>query len=209
MEPHPEGINSAAGRGRRDVTINIMSEPVVFDDVARALAAAGSTVHAAEAHGCLCGALCVRREYALPDWLEEILPDGTSETTVDDAPLAALHRRSTADLAGLDMEFEPLLPDEEQPLTIRVEALGAWCQGFLFGFGSAGSVARAELPEDVAEVLTDLAEISRAGAVGSDSVAVEEEAYVELVEFLRVGVQLTYDELARQRARQPAPRNHH
>ena len=37
-----------------------MTSSLAFNEVAQALAAAGSSVHAAEAHGCLCGALCVR-----------------------------------------------------------------------------------------------------------------------------------------------------
>jgi uncharacterized protein len=58
-------------------------------------------------------------------------------------------------------------------------------------------------------VLADLARISHAGDVGSETVEVEEQAYAELVEFLRVGVQLVYDELAALRAGQPAPRADH
>jgi uncharacterized protein len=183
-----------------------MRESVAFDDVARELATVGSTVHAAEAHGCLCGALCTRREYGYGEWLEEILPD---ESVRDGRPLAELHASSVAVLASGDMEFQPLLPDDEQPLAARVEALGAWCQGFLYGFGAAGTANRAALPEDVAEVLADFAQISQAGGVGSEALDVEEEAYAELVEFLRVGVQLIYDELAALRAGQPASRVEH
>jgi uncharacterized protein YgfB (UPF0149 family) len=183
-----------------------MIETVAFDDVARALAAAGSTVHAAEAHGCLCGALCARRDYGFDEWLVEILPD---ESARDARSLEDLHASSVAVLAGGDMAFKPLLPDDEQPLGERVEALGAWCQGFLYGFGAAGTASRGRLPEDVAEMLGDLAQVSRAGGVGSEALEVEEEAYAELVEFLRVGVQLIYDELAALRAGQPAAHIEH
>jgi uncharacterized protein YgfB (UPF0149 family) len=107
------------------------------------------------------------------------------------------------------MEFRPLLPDDERELPARVEALGAWCQGFLYGFGAAGTVAGTPLPETVTEVLSDLANISQAGAVGSASDEVEEEAYAELVEFLRAGVQLIYAELAGLRPRQPLSRTNH
>jgi uncharacterized protein YgfB (UPF0149 family) len=51
--------------------------------------------------------------------------------------------------------------------------------------------------------------MSHAGAVGSEELEVEEEAYAELVEFLRVGVQLVFDELAALRAGQPAQRADH
>jgi uncharacterized protein len=190
----------------RDATIITMTGLADFDDVAAALATAGSTVHAAEAHGCLCGAICVRRDYALAEWLDEVLPDGAR---ADSTVLEALKARSAAVLAGDEMLFQPLLPDDEQALADRVEALGAWCQGFLYGFGAAGTAGHARLPEGVNEVLADLAQISQAGVVGAESDEVEEDAYLELVEFLRAAVQLVYDELAALRASQPSPRSDH
>jgi uncharacterized protein YgfB (UPF0149 family) len=180
--------------------------PIAFDDVAQALAAAGSTVHAAEAHGCLCGALCGRRVYLPAEWLEELLPDGPEPGTTVDAsrggPLRELFEQSRVVLDEREMDFEPLLPPDEASLAERVEALGAWAQGFLYGFGAAGPYKRGTLPADVTEVLTDFAEVARAGAVGSESSEVEEGALAELVEFVRVGVQLVYDELAELRAAQ-------
>jgi uncharacterized protein YgfB (UPF0149 family) len=183
-----------------------MSEPANFDDVARALAAAGSALQAAEAHGCLCGGACVRRDYRLAEWLDEIFPDGGAGA---DDVLQTLRANTLAALVGAQMEFQPLLPDDEQPLEVRVEALGAWCHGFLYGFGAGGTAGQALLPDDVAEVLGDLAQFSRAGAVGSESPEVEEDAYIELVEFVRAAVQLVYDELAALRASQPPPRTDH
>jgi uncharacterized protein YgfB (UPF0149 family) len=183
-----------------------MSESVDFHDVARALSEAGSTVLAAEAHGYLCGALCVHRDFTLAEWLDEILPDGS---TADHGRFESLRDTSDATLSGTEMEFQPLLPDDKEPLAARGEALGAWCQGFLYGFGAAGTANRSVLPESVSEFLADLARISQAGDVGSEAEEAEEAAYAELVEFLRVGVQLVYDELAALRAGQPAALTNH
>jgi uncharacterized protein YgfB (UPF0149 family) len=61
----------------------------------------------------------------------------------------------------------------------------------------------------VAEVLSDFAEVSRAGAVGSESAEVEETALAELIEFLRVGTQLIYDDLADLRAAQTTSNARH
>jgi uncharacterized protein YgfB (UPF0149 family) len=188
-----------------------MADSLGFDDVAQALAAGGSAVHAAEAHGCLCGALCARRVYLPAEWLQELLPDATPETAahVNGGPLGALFARSKTVLEEGEMDFAPLLPDDTADLGARVEALGAWAQGFLYGFGAAGPLPRGALPEDVAEVLADFAEVARAGAVGDESEETEEDAYAELVEFLRVGVQLVYDDLADFRAAQPASTARH
>jgi uncharacterized protein YgfB (UPF0149 family) len=102
------------------------------------------------------------------------------------------------------MAFEPLLPPDDADLAARVEALGTWAQGFLYGFGAAGPFPRGTLPAEITEVLSDFAEVARAGSVGMETVEVEEEAYAELVEFMRVGVQLVFDELSAQRAARTA-----
>ena len=184
-----------------------MSAPIAFDDVAEALTAGGSTVHAAEAHGCLCGAFCARRVYLPAEWLEDILPDGLEPgqpSVVAMGPLKDLFERSRTVLEAREMEFEPLLPPDEAPLAERVDALGAWAQGFLYGLGAAGPYRRGAMPDEVTEVLTDFAEVARAGGIGSESAEVEEGAFAELVEFVRVGVQLIYDELSELRAAQAA-----
>jgi yecA family protein len=177
-----------------------MSSPVLFVDVAQALAAGGSTVHAAEAHGCLCGALCGRASLRVADWLEELFESPADDPQPDShATLLAVYEQTLSALEGTQMEFTPLLPDDEESLAERVEALSAWCQGFLYGFGAVSPGPDSRFPADVDEVLRDFAEISRAGAVGSESEQVEEESYAELVEYVRAGTQLVYDELESRR----------
>jgi uncharacterized protein YgfB (UPF0149 family) len=182
-----------------------MSASHAYDSIVQALAAGGSSVNAAEAHGCLVGALCARRVYLAAEWFEELLPESPEQAqdpALATGPLTELFEHSRDVLERREMEFEPLLPPDEAGLAERVEALGAWAQGFLYGFGSAGPFPRGALPGDVAEVLSDFAAVSRAGAVGSESAEVEETALAELIEFLRVGTQLVYDELAELRATQ-------
>ena len=184
-----------------------MHSSVAYADVARALAAAASEVPAAEAHGCLCGALCLRPDYSLAEWLDEILADPAAGAANE--PFATLFEESLGVLARPDMEFEPLLPDDDAGLAERVSALAAWCQGFLYGFGASGAAAQAKLPETVTEVLGDLTQLSHAGAVGSEDAEAEEEAYAELVEFVRAAVQIVYEELGVARAGVPAPQSGH
>lgn len=185
-----------------------MHSSVAFADVARALAAGTSAVHAAEAHGCLCGALCLRPDYSLAEWLEEILA-GPAPEAGSNEPFATLFEESVGALARPGMEFEPLLPEDDALLAERVTALGAWCQGFLYGFGASGVAAQAKLPEPVTEVLSDLAQICNVGETGAEDAEVEEEAYAELVEFLRAGVQIVYEELGATRASLPSSRTGH
>jgi uncharacterized protein YgfB (UPF0149 family) len=169
-----------------------MHAPVAFDDVAQELGLRASTVHPSEAHGCLCGALCARRDYSRGEWLDEIVPEDAE--AAGSGAIAALFEETVGVLAGPDLAFQPLLPDDETALEQRVEALAAWCTGFLYGFGATG---RADgwrpLPPDVTEVLADFANIAQAGAPGPDAVEEDENDYVQLVEFLRAAVQLVYE----------------
>jgi len=169
--------------------------PPDYDHIQQLLAQERSLADAAEAHGTLAGCLCAASGYRLEDWLREILPDGRAapETT------AALEKLFTATAGALlqpDMEFELLLPSDEQPLEVRTAALAQWCQGFLYGLGAGAVPDVSELPGDVGEVVRDFIEISRAGVDASQDEESNEAAYAELIEFVRVGVQLLFEELA-------------
>ena len=183
-----------------------MSEPADFDDVARALAAAGSAVHAAEAHGCLCGAACVRRDYGLAEWLDGD-PPRRRRRDDDRAGDAAGEHRGRARRRARWNSSRCCRDDEQALEAARRGTRAHGASGFLYGFGAAGTAGGARLPDDVAEVLGDLAQFSQAGAVGSESPEVEEDAYIELVEFVRAAVQLVYDELAALRASPATPQH--
>ena len=102
------------------------------------------------------------------------------------------------------MEFELLLPDDAETIEVRTAALAQWCQGFLYGLGAGAIPDASELPGEVGEVVRDFIEISRAGVDAAQDAESNESAYAELVEFVRVGVQLLFEELA-QRAHPGGP----
>lgn len=178
-----------------------------FNEIDQALRASDAAVTVAEAHGCLCGALCVLPQFAPVQWLRELLPDPADGSQLPDSldidpTLARLHRDTTTALRGADMAFAPLLPDDAQPIAQRIEALAEWAQGFLYGFGIGAQVTGEQLPKAVDEVLKDLGEIARASDTDSSGGDEEEAAYAELVEYLRAAVQVVHDELALQREAQ-------
>jgi hypothetical protein len=173
---------------------------VTFPEIARVLETLSATVPAAESHGCLCGALCTTQQYPLDRWLEEIIPDGEEAAEGERRALDLLFADTLNALRGDQMEFEPLLPDDEAPLEQRAAALSQWCQGFLYGFGSGGRVKAQELPPNVEEILRDLTHIGRATVDVGENGEEEEEAYAEVLEYVRAGVQLIHDELAEARA---------
>jgi uncharacterized protein len=169
---------------------------VTFPEITRVLEGLRSAVPAAESHGCLCGALCTTSHYAMERWLEEIIPDEDSRSDDDSQQALRLLFADTLNaLRGDEMEFELLLPDDDMALELRATALSQWCQGFLYGFATGQPVKTEELPADVDEVLRDLTHIGRATVELGEGSEEEEEAYAEVVEYVRVGVQLIHDEL--------------
>jgi uncharacterized protein len=175
---------------------------VTFAEVVRVLEELGSSVPAAEAHGCLVGALCTTQHYPMERWLEEIIPD--EERRADDdsqQALRLLYADTLNALRGEDLDFEVLLPEDDISLAVRAGGLSQWCQGFLYGFGTgqAGGATpkQDDLPANVNEILDDLTHIGRASVdiEGEAENETEEEAYAEVVEYVRVGVQLIHDEL--------------
>ncbi|MGH8258859.1 MAG: UPF0149 family protein [Steroidobacteraceae bacterium] len=174
-----------------------------YSEIQHALAEAHSVADAAEAHGTLAGSLCAAVGYRFADWLAEILPEGEADPQTTQT-LHDLFERTAGALVADAMEFVPLLPLDEEPLAARATALGGWCQGFLYGLGASALNDAARLPGEVGEIVRDLTEITHAGVDADESLESNESAYAELVEFVRVGVQLVFDELEPLRDAPPA-----
>jgi uncharacterized protein YgfB (UPF0149 family) len=183
---------------------------VAFPRLEDTLAEAGGTADAAEAHGTLSGTLCAGSTVALDDWLDELLHDPAGHCGECRVVFETVFSETTQSLGGGGMEFTPLLPDDDEPLAQRTTALAHWCQGFLYGLGTGRLNSIDELPGEVGEAVHDLTEISRATPGEEDPTEDDEQAYAELVEYVRVSVQLIYDELEPLRAAvRPAPPHIH
>jgi len=161
------------------------------------LSGVGYTDDASAFHGAVCGALCV----AAPDEVDvrQLLEDGTEDGAAMPATavggLVDLVEESLVALLSNEMSFSPLLPSDDVILETRVEALAAWCQGFLYGLSTARTLDLDTLSDESREVVSDLSELTRAGIDASDGDDTEEGAYAELVEYIRVGAQLIFMEL--------------
>lgn len=158
---------------------------------------------ASEAHGALCGMLCAQGSTEAAQWMLHVLGehDDSSPLLSDiGRQLLQIHQVTVAQMNGHDVEFELMLPDDDEPLDERIEALGSWCDGFVYGLAVGGITEASELPEDSKEIISDILEISRAGYVIDDEAEAEiseddEEAFVEVCEYVRMGVLLIYEEL--------------
>ena len=159
---------------------------------------------AADAHGALCGMLCARGTIELSEWVDHVIGEQEqgNEMLHDVVhKLSELHQSTLEMMNDATGDFKLLLMDDDDPLAERVETLAAWCQGFIYGLAAGGIKEGSELPEDTAELLKDMIEISRAGHDVDDTGVEEsddnddEEAYMEIEEYVRMGVLLIYEEL--------------
>lgn len=172
-----------------------MNQDLSYQDVQEIVLNSASVASAAEAHGVLSGLLCLNGQADCDQWLEAIFGESRSRLDSDErAVLSALCETTRHQLDDFDFSFELLLPDDELPLSERANALGEWCQGFLYGLGYRSDGA--EWSGESTEVLHDILEISR---LNPDSAGESDEAaYTEIAEYVRVGIQVIRAELQQQ-----------
>lgn len=189
-----------------------MDERIGHDALEDALRRCGSTWDAAQTHGLLSGRLAIAGADSGFDWLAQVL-DGTDPANAlrgeCEAMLATLFESTYQQFAERLSAFEPLLPDEGDSTAVRATALAHWCEGFLHGLvaGEHGEELRERLKaEPLSDIIRDLLQITRAAVDDDCDEESDEAAYTELVEYVRVAAQLTYEELAdlRRPAGEPA-----
>jgi uncharacterized protein YgfB (UPF0149 family) len=109
-------------------------------------------------HGTITGLACAGIDPGHAIWLEHLSEclDGAELDEHRDA-MSALQTLVARDLADGELGFQLLLPDSEEFLSVRAQALARWSESFVCGFVA---VTR-ELSEDDREVLNDIAAISQ------------------------------------------------
>lgn len=156
----------------------------------------------AECHGVVCG-LLVRKPgsgldayLSLLDMLEIVHQPGPALREA----LAELLQAAGLQLADEEMGLELWLPDDEESLEARTEALAQWCNGFLASVGAGQEQKLETLSEEAGEALSDLREIAMADVAtrdgeASDDLEDEENAFAEIVEYIRVAVLILREDL--------------
>jgi uncharacterized protein YgfB (UPF0149 family) len=177
------------------------SEIADFDEVAQCLAALGAAWEPAEAHGAFCGMACCSGSAALVDWLRELAPEAAAGDVLAAERRSLLQRVAADTLLKLEagqLAFELLLPASGSPVAARTAALAHWCHGFMHGLMTAGNPDTGRHGESldsdvVREILEDFSAITRV-ATDADTGDEADAALAELNEYVRVAVQLIYEE---------------
>lgn len=171
-----------------------MKEKPTYGEAAAALVELGLSENVSGYHGLLCGALCVQE----PEEIDPLhLVEGECPAVTAPQALAVLvGLRDAAAVALSDMQagFMPLLPEDGALLGERALALAKWCEGFIYGLATREHLDLQQCSDEVRELIRDFTEFTKASLHEADNLEVEETAYSELVEYIRVGTQLIFME---------------
>lgn len=172
---------------------NVNSAPS-FDEINQLLAKYNCFYSPSEVHGIAVGLLCVNVRATNEDWLAHIYAE--SEIPIGDKESDRFFESIREELMEAhSFSFKLLLPDDEDAIADRVEAMQEWTQGFLLGVAMGGLQDFKGLPEDSRELLKDFNDISGSTDLEFAEDDESEEAYLQIVEYLRVGSLLISDEL--------------
>lgn len=168
-----------------------------YDQVEEALREVGAAVSAAESQGLLSGMIAAPDKADQARWIAQVLAD--TEPRGEAAKncltvLVELYQETRGGMDDAQLDFHLLLPGDEVSLPIRAQALGRWCEGFLVGLGVSGLKQEAELAAEVREILRDLSQITRV-ELDPGNQEDNEEAYAELVEYVRMASLLVLEHL--------------
>lgn len=170
--------------------------PPDYEELAQVLHAARIELNAAEVHGMITGAISVPNAQ-MPGSLffghGSVTPTPEVQTFL--RFVAALQEDIRARLEGSEFEFQPLLPGTDAELPDQVDALAAWARGYILGLAASGVSDPERLEGEVGEFLLDAARIGEAEMDDDEPAEQQEREIAEIVEYLRAGVQLVYDEL--------------
>lgn len=173
------------------------SELIGYDELDDAIARLQLSVDASELHGSLCGFLAGGGRLGKQSLIEALHLDAEAAkpSAPNEALLDRLVKQTQAELDDPELGFEPLLPADDRPLPERAESLVDWCRGFLGGFGLGGVEAHGKLSEEAQEILRDLATIASSAFDFGDE-GEDEDALIEVHEFVRMGAMLLFAECA-------------
>lgn len=175
--------------------MTVHHETTTYDRLQAALDLAGLEMSPSEIHGMVCGEICRQLRIAgaadFPVLLGMSGPASAAERSVLSLVDEMMEQSHQALDAG--MQFALLLPDDDASIAERTAAVADWARGFAVALLRGSELTPESLDGDSTEVVQDLMKISEARPGGNSEE--DERALTELEEYMRVGVQLVFEEL--------------
>jgi yecA family protein len=174
----------------------------IFDDFADMFVELGAFGTPSELHGLLAGQLAAGVRADAEAWLAMVVAHLDVQELEDDdkAELVALYDLVLEQFTAADFGFQLLLPEDDAELTGRTESLGAWCSGFLSGFGLGFDSNKQKLSNEITDAMEDIASIAQVSFDTDDTEDEEQEgynaeaSYIELVEYVRLAAMMVFAE---------------
>ena len=170
-----------------------------LETLALALSQARADCSASELHGVLTGLLAAGARLNRATLMKTLEAHADPASAFLDSVIAGLWQlqlKTLEDLGDDELAFQPMLPDDDDDLALRVVALGDFCRGLLAGFGLGAQASHPALAQEtVRETLQDLVNIAQVDSVDEpdeDGVI----AYAELHEFVRLAVIHLFEDMA-------------
>lgn len=167
-----------------------------FDHLADLMISEGVlTLSPSELHGLLSGQLSAGARFD-SDTLLRVVSELMNVTQIEQERskvlLIDLYQTLLFQLQDEDLSYRLLLPEEDQPISQRVDALSSWCSGFLAGFGMY--LGDQTLSDPLREALHDLSEIAQVSSAPEELSDDDEAGLVELEEYVRMAALFMFAE---------------
>ncbi|WP_371188729.1 UPF0149 family protein [Thalassotalea maritima] len=167
-----------------------------FAQVTAVMGGENFSAHASEIHGLLTGVISAGFPFEDESFLT-LISDFFNNGEGLGKNLKDLLKSMYADIwqAMIDdsFGFQLLIPDDDESLTERGQALGLWVQGYNLGFGLQQKDNK-DFSADVKEIINDFANIANLSTEMDDDEETEN-AYFELLEYVRISALLCFAEL--------------
>lgn len=156
-----------------------------MDDLTELLVLTSIALPEWELHGLVAGVVVAMPEedaISAARIIEDLRPGLCTQSHLSELCAAVVKQVSAEDFS-----FYPLLPDDEERIDVRLEALGEWVAAFLEGFNRLEHIK----DEEIEETLSDFGEISKVDP-NVENTPDTESSYSDVVEFVRVGTMLIH-----------------
>ena len=164
-----------------------------YSMTAELLASHGIRPTVAEIHGLLSGQICTGDTSFNSGLCLNLLDIKSDVEEVITNFIKMLAEDISTQLKALDYAFHPLLPDDDDPLAVRLTALSSWCDSFNIGFAGAWEKDDAAMAQETREVLQDFSRIALVNRGDEDLTERENELnYIEVVEYARMAAITVY-----------------
>jgi uncharacterized protein len=161
----------------------------------------GIIAHASEIQGVLVGLICGGQAFESTDYLtiiNDLFNNGEGLPNQVKSRVKTLVSEVWQQLSDESFGFQLLLPDDDESLPERSQAISVWVQGFNLGFGlqqkNTPRLEHSSLSADVQEVLKDFAEIANL-STDIDEDESSEQAFFEVMEYVRLSALMCFSEL--------------